>query len=442
MKCLITAAGKGSRLQSKPEPKPLLPVLGQPLIERVIRSAVQVGADEFIVVLGYRAAEIERFLERLAAREGFSIRTVVNPRWEETENGYSVLQARDEFREPFLLLMADHLVSAELLRKLTEDPPPRGVKLAVDGDLNSPQVDLADVTRVLRRNGYIRDIGKGLENYDGFDTGAFYCTVDLFRALEESCRKGDSTLTGAVRLLAREGSAAAVDVSGCFWMDVDDPESHRRAEAALLDTLKGKPTDGPVSRWLNRPLSIRLTRLLLRFPVTPNQISIASFLISLIAAVLFLLPSRFALACGGVLAQAASVVDGCDGEVARLKSLGSDYGGWLDAVLDRYADAFLLFGLTWHHWIVNHQPGVLWIGFFAVIGSFMLSYTADKYDRRMKERFAAGMFSLRLGRDLRVFLIFLGAVLNQIMIVLTAIAFLMNLETVRRLIVCRSDGQS
>ena len=58
--------------------------------------------------------------------------------------------------------------------------------------------------------------------------------------------------------------------------------------------------------------------------------------------------SHSALALGGLLAQLASVVDGCDGEVARLKFHESAYGGWFGAVLDRYADAFLLLGLTWY----------------------------------------------------------------------------------------------
>jgi GTP:adenosylcobinamide-phosphate guanylyltransferase len=43
MKCLIIAAGKGSRLQNRGECKPLIPVLGVPLIERVIRSAREAG---------------------------------------------------------------------------------------------------------------------------------------------------------------------------------------------------------------------------------------------------------------------------------------------------------------------------------------------------------------------------------------------------------------
>ena len=72
------------------------------------------------------------------------------------------------------------------------------------------------------------------------------------------------------------------------------------------------------------------------------------FALALVAAGLFAAGGWFWLAMGGLLAQTASVVDGCDGEVARLRLAESDFGGWFDAVLDRYADAFLLFGLTWH----------------------------------------------------------------------------------------------
>lgn len=147
-----------------------------------------------------------------------------------------------------------------------------------------------------------------------------------------------------------------------------------------------------------------------------------------------------ALLLGGVLAQFASIIDGSDGEVARLKYQCSDYGGWFDAVLDRYADAFLLLGLTWHILATEANGWILLTGFMAIIGSFMLSYTADKYDSLMRSRIAAGgRAELRLGRDVRVFLIFLGAVTNLVLPVLALIAVVTNLETLRRVIITR-DG--
>ncbi len=159
------------------------------------------------------------------------------------------------------------------------------------------------------------------------------------------------------------------------------------------------------------------------------------------AAGLFALSGRTTLALGGVVAQFASVIDGCDGEIARLKFQSSSYGGWLDAVLDRYADAFLLFGLTWHLCAGRWNGLVVTIGFLAIIGSFMLSYTADKYDELMRQRIATTRLSgLRVGRDVRVFLMFLGAVSNQVLPTLAIIAIVMNLETVRRVVICRTDG--
>ena len=94
MKCLIIAAGKGSRLQSKFDCKPLIPVLGTPLIERVIRSAMEAGAYDFYVVVGYEGERVRKFLNSLSERLGIPITFIPNEDWEK-ENGWSVLKAKD-----------------------------------------------------------------------------------------------------------------------------------------------------------------------------------------------------------------------------------------------------------------------------------------------------------------------------------------------------------
>ncbi|MFQ5661576.1 MAG: NTP transferase domain-containing protein [Gammaproteobacteria bacterium] len=431
--CLIIAAGKGGRLQQRGDSKPLIPILGIPMIERIIRTALEVGADEFYVVIGYRGDRVRNFLEQLAERLAIRITPLVNEDWEK-ENGFSVLKARDVLHESFLLLMADHLFEPSLARALiTLTLAKEEIALGVDGGTCNPLVDMEDVTRVKVEAGKIRGIGKGLVDFNGFDTGVFLCSPAIFKALEQSKEKnGDTTLSGGVRVLAAAGRAKAIPVSG-FWIDVDHPAAFRMAEKALLNRLRNKPNDGPVSRYLNRPISMLFSRHLAKFDITPNQISLFSFLCSLLAAGLFALGGYPALLLGGVLAQFASIIDGCDGEVARLKYQSSDFGGWFDAVLDRYADAFLLFGLTWHLLAVEASGWVLFTGFMAIIGSFMLSYTADKYDNLMRERIKTeGRAWLRMGRDVRVFLIFLGAAVNLVLPVLVVIALVMNLETLRR----------
>jgi CDP-L-myo-inositol myo-inositolphosphotransferase len=333
--------------------------------------------------------------------------------------------------------MADHVVDVALLRGLLGEPlEPGGVCLAIDRNLGNPLVDLDDVTKVQASDGRFEAIGKDLECYDAFDTGCFLCTSDLFAALDRMRDgEGDESLSAGIAFLAEQGKMRVHNVGNGFWIDVDDASAVARAEQALIERLS-KLGDGPISRYLNRPLSIRITRHLIDRPITPNQISFFCFALCLVAAGLFAVGGALWLAVGGLLAQAASVIDGCDGEVARLRLEESDFGGWLDAVLDRYADAFLLFGLTWHvFFAAEGSPLALLVGFMAITGSFLVSYTADKYDGLMKTRFQRGeRLGFRIGRDLRVLVIALGAVFNLPLLALSIIALVMNAETVRRIV--------
>jgi CDP-L-myo-inositol myo-inositolphosphotransferase len=436
MKCLIIAAGKGSRLSQKGKCKPLCTLLGVPIIERTIRSAIQAGIDDFYVVTGYHGERVRHFLDGLARHRQVKMTHIINDGWE-LGNGLSVLKAREHLGGRFLLLMGDHLFDPGILHDLAGRPLGEGeITLAVDYNTSNPLIDMEDVTRVRSENGKVREIGKGLEAFNGFDTGIFLCSASLFQALEQSAEiHEDTSLSGGVRCLAAKGKVNVFDIGGRFWLDIDDPKDADRAECALLAQLRDKPNDGPVSRYINRPLSVRISRYLARLPITPNLISLVSFLCSLIAAGLLAAGGYLTLLAGGILAQIASIIDGCDGEVARLKFQESDFGGWFDAVLDRYADAFMLFALTWHAYGARDEGLVLIIGFLAIIGSFMLSYTADKYDSRMRARIVESR-SLRIGRDVRIFIIFLGAIFNQPFWALLVIAILMNGETVRRVILC------
>ncbi len=434
---LILAAGLGSRLRPQTKaPKALTRVLGLTLAERVVCTLLETGVRRFLVTLGHEAETVRAHFSDIARRRGVTIDFVEAEDWERG-NGASALAAKKcTGAAPFFLVMVDHLFDPKIARALAADPPAPGeMRLAVDRDKDAI-FDLDDVTRVKIDDGRIREIDKRLDDWDASDTGVMLCTSGLFEGLERAAAGNRHGLSCGLRELACENRAKTVDVTGLPWLDVDTPEGLREAERRLMHNQGRKTRDGPVARHLNRPVSRWLSRYLVRTAVTPNQLSLISWALSIIAAALMALGGYPALAAGGVLAQFASVVDGCDGEIARLKHSQSEFGGWLDAVLDRYADAFLLFGLTWHAFgsSGNHLP--LLIGFAAIVGSFLSSYTADKYDGLMARRLQ-GTSYFRLGRDVRVFIIFLGAVSNQPLIALAAIAFVMNLDVVRRITMFR-----
>ncbi len=437
---VILAAGAGSG--SGPEdttPPPLVKVLGLTLAERAVCTLLDAGVRRFLAVLGHQGERVGAHFSDIALRRGVTIEFVEAADWQ-LGSGASALAAKGRTGEaPFLVVMTDHLFDPGLAPTLAAKPPAPGeVCLAVDHDTDGI-LDLDDVTRVRIDDGRIAGIGKGLADWDAAGTGVMLCTSGLFEGLERAAAEGRHGLSDGLGELAREGRAGAVEVSGRQWLRVDGPAAVGEGERRLLRDCGGKITDGPVLRHLNRPLSGRLSRLLVRTPLTPNQISLFSWGLSCLAAGLFAAGGYPALAAGGVIAQVAMIVDGCDGEVARLKLSQTDFGGWFDAVLDRYADAFLLFGLTWHVFASSGAHLPLVVGFAALAGTFMNSYTADKYDGLMARKFP-GVTYLRLGRDVRILIIFLGAFFNLPLLTLGVIAVVMNAEVVRRIVLCRRQG--
>jgi 1L-myo-inositol 1-phosphate cytidylyltransferase len=238
LRCVIIAAGRGSRLADRAASKPLLEVAGKPLIDRTIDAARRAGLKEFVVVTGFAGDEVEEHLRAKAAAEGIVVATVRNEEWEK-ENGLSVLKSRALAGPRFLLMVADHIFGPGLLDGLSRQAIGEDeVILAVDRRLEGhPHVDLDDVTRVRDAGGHIVAIGKNIADYNAFDTGAFLCTSALFSALEASQGRGDYSLSSGIRLLAEKSKARTWTIGETFWIDVDDERALRRAEEAIASGL-------------------------------------------------------------------------------------------------------------------------------------------------------------------------------------------------------------
>jgi choline kinase len=237
--CLILAAGNGSRLISASggSPKPLVQVHGKSLLEHAILRAHEAGIDRFVIVVGYGADAIRRwFAERPLS--GVSVIVVDNLEYHK-DNGVSVLKARNQIHDPFLLLMADHLFEPRTARALLEEPLMQGeVILAVDPKLNRI-FDLDDATKVRREGDRIVDIGKEIVEYDAFDTGMFLCSPAIFDILESVKKEGNCSLSDGMRMLGRNGRLRAFDIEDGAWQDVDTPEALAYAESIFAQQFCG-----------------------------------------------------------------------------------------------------------------------------------------------------------------------------------------------------------
>src|SRR6266516_4260457 len=106
-----------------------------------------------------------------------------------------------------------------------------------------------------------------------------------------------------------------------------------------------KPQDGFVSRFLNRPISQRITCFLLEFPIYPSAWTISIFVLPLIACVFFVRGDYVSIVIGAAIFQAFSILDGCDGEIARAKNLESKSGERLDHLCDFLASLLYVLAL-------------------------------------------------------------------------------------------------
>src|SRR5438067_7667056 len=106
-----------------------------------------------------------------------------------------------------------------------------------------------------------------------------------------------------------------------------------------------KPQDGFISRFLNRPISRRVTRFLLKFPIHPNAITISIFVLPLIACLFLVRGDYVSIVVGAAMFQVFSILDGCDGEIARAKNLESKLGERLDYFCDFAASLLYVLAL-------------------------------------------------------------------------------------------------
>jgi phosphatidylglycerophosphate synthase len=179
----------------------------------------------------------------------------------------------------------------------------------------------------------------------------------LFQA--EGALNGDGILL-TVPGTVEGGAPRPVRLDGEVLLPVRDAASAALAERRLIAALPGETaaTDGPLARF-DRHVSTRVSRLLVRTPLRPNHITAFGTAVGLTAAWAFSRGTYAYGVLGAVLFWCAVIIDGCDGEVARLKFLESRFGYLFDVTTDNIVHIAIFAGLgvgevdaVSAHWLV------------------------------------------------------------------------------------------
>jgi 1L-myo-inositol 1-phosphate cytidylyltransferase / CDP-L-myo-inositol myo-inositolphosphotransferase len=333
---VVLAAGRSERLRAVTGggSKALVRLGGLTLVERAVRTLFRSGVGRVLVVVGYHAGPVGAVVSRFANGRA---RVILARDWE-AGNGASLAAAEGAVAEDdlFVLLTTDHVFSDGALDALLRAGEPA---VLVDPTPTQPVWD--EGCRVRTADGRVVALGKHLDE-PWVDCGAFLLPPSVFEHQRAAASEGDHTLAGATSKLATATGLQPVGIADrAWWQDVDTPEDLRLAQGMLRRSLT-KDADGPVSRFLNRPISTRVSMALAPLRVSPDLVSVIAMALTIVAG-WFL--SRGAGVAGGVLVAVASIVDGMDGEFARLQLRAGPRGAFLDGILDRVGDTAILVGL-------------------------------------------------------------------------------------------------
>lgn len=424
MQGIILSAGKGERLKtSNPSSiKPLYEFSGIPLLERNIRLLLSLNFEEIVVVLGETGVIIEKFLNKKFKKEKrlkvfYSTNCLKG-------NAFTLLDAKPFARDRFVLLMGDHVHLKNNLLKLLESKEENVLAVSKRTDLSPPE----EATLVEVRDGQVRNIGKNIKEWDYIDTGLFKFSPAVFNQLEKRVEEAGGELNLSLRGWKE---LKAVDIGNGFWYDVDTVEDKIRGEKLFQDALR-KKSDGIISRLINRKISLRLSKLLARLPFNANFYSLLSFLILLLSSIFFYW--RW-LPLGGILVQLSSIIDGVDGEIARIRGEESKWGAYFDSILDRIGDSILIFSISIPSFLINHNPWYLIFGFSALLFSHLSMLEKDKIKSLTgKEAYEIDHFYLLpSSRDSRLFLICIFSLFGRTLEPLLLITLFGFIHTILRL---------
>ncbi|MBW1861347.1 MAG: HAD hydrolase-like protein [Deltaproteobacteria bacterium] len=438
MKCLIIADVLGTRVSTKGESRRPVTLAGLSLIERVILTAMNAGLTDFYVATGSGSEDVRDILDILSLSRDINITHIANENWE---------KEKDLLDENFILLMGDHIFDESILRKLRDEKIVRDeVILAVNYNIKENKfVDINNTNKVLVKDNRILQTGKNIREYNAYGTGICLCSPAIFSVMEAKISDGNEYFARAIGIMAQKKKVRAMDIENAYWLPVYTKKDQRKA-ARLLLRESVKPA-GPITRYINATFATMIfTPLLLKINkgFTPNQVSFLSFIVALLSSLFFILGHAV---IGALLIQVSSILDYSDGQFARLKYMASRFGHFTDITLDRYADGFILLGMFYYSLSAiggKTIGGIYWslllisiISIIAIVGNLMVSYTSATSVVNFGYVYKRKGIAAGRGRDIRLFLLFMGGIMSIIHPIFVLFALLVIAIQTNIIVICR-----
>lgn len=330
---------------------------------------------------------------------------------EEFGNLYSVNLALKQLGGgSFLLLMSDHISEQSILDEIMSSESRSAFTVCLDR--KPSQAEAKEGLKLTLRGGAIVYADKEALPRYGIDTGIILCRENSKAYIEKAIEDlgPNATIANALNLAAADNEVDCVDVTEKLWKDIDTPEDLVKGREIYWQILRkelAKPGDGLISRYLNGPISTRLSITIYRsgFKIEPLTISLISVVLGLSASLLLAM-KEFIL--GGALVQLASVIDGVDGELSELYRKTTLWGAYADSFLEHISEIAIVAGLALSLPIIDSFTLLLIV--LATANVILVSYVSHNLNSLGVR--TEMLRNIPATRDVRLFTIFVASVLS------------------------------
>lgn len=329
-------------------------VAGVPLIVRGIMTLAQAGIEKCVLLIAAsQKNSIEKFLPR------YSKQYVPEIKYIYYDEPYRVSPATAEeigrhFSERCILVNANFLFEKELIEQLGDRP-----------DARSKVIQFSEATASLP----LFNVPKS--NWD---------------ELSEFTREKPRSIESCIRFLTDNHAVVLikkpVEINTFL---VTGPRDRIVAEKSLAEIIRHRVA-GPIAKYINKRFSLPASLILAKLWISPNTITAINIIIGVFSGVFVADGHRYdVILFGAILFQTASIVDGCDGEVAKLTFRCSKFGQYADTLCDNLSLASFLIGIIAGYWRHTHSPVAFVVGTLLIVTTVITFFWMVRYLKQHTE---------------------------------------------------------
>ncbi len=316
----------------------------------------QIGVKRFVIVINENDTYLDAYIKKKKLDEIFVFDVV---RVQNNNDATPLIEGLKKTKWPAIVTFGDHLIDYRGFKEGLSN----STTLFIDSKVKG--CDTENATKVIVENNKIKEIGIDIKDGKVFTdvllldrkTIEHILTLNQLQSIFEFIKQGLASTD--VQLF---------DIDGTLWCHNRSKKAFKNAKSLLLkQTTK---IEGELVGEYNRRISRRLTAVLSRTNITPNQVSLMNFILGIFAAIILLIPTDtyfnliitktpITFVIAGILTYFFNVIDGSDGELARLKFMASEQGALIDSVYDRFGEFFLIWAMAYGTYIQGKTDTLL-----------------------------------------------------------------------------------